>query len=165
VGKDYRFLKVNRSLCEMVEPSESELLAISFADLTYWDFRQSDIELAEALFQGEIAFYQMSKRYVKKSGEIVWANMTRSVIRDCEDAPLYALTMIEDITERRRADEALRTSEERFRVALKGSPVAVFNQDHQLRYTWVSAPVLAWAEQDYLGHTDTEIGGGEEAHV
>ena len=58
--------------------------------------------------------------------------------------------------------DALRISEERFRVALKNSPVVVFNQDHALRYTWINSAVLAWAVQDYLGHTDAEIVGGEE---
>jgi PAS domain S-box-containing protein len=78
------------------------------------------------------------------------------------DEEWLVLSAIRDITERRRADEALRFSEERFRVALKNSPVSVFNQDHELRYTWINSPVLAWAEQDYLGHTDAEIVGGEE---
>jgi PAS domain S-box-containing protein len=78
------------------------------------------------------------------------------------DGEWLILCAIRDITERRRADEALRFSEERFRVALKNSSVVVFNQDHELRYTWINSPVLAWTEQDYLGHTDAEIIGGEE---
>jgi PAS domain-containing protein len=71
-------------------------------------------------------------------------------------------SVLYDITERKRMDEALRISEERFRVALKNSPVVVFNQDHELRYTWINSPVLAWAVRGYLGQTDAEIVGGEE---
>jgi PAS domain S-box-containing protein len=78
------------------------------------------------------------------------------------DEEWLVLSAIRDVTERRLADEALRFSEERFRVALKHSSVVVFNQDHELRYTWINSPVLAWTEQDYLGHTDAEIVGGEE---
>ena len=62
----------------------------------------------------------------------------------------------------KRVEEALRQSEERFRVALKNAPVVVFNQDRELRYTWINSPVLAWAKQDCLGQTDAEIVGGEE---
>jgi len=67
-----------------------------------------------------------------------------------------------DITRRRQAEAALRLSEERFRVALKGAPVVVFSQDLRLRYTWINSPVLAWERQGYLGKTDAEIIGGEE---
>ena len=70
--------------------------------------------------------------------------------------------MAHDVTERRRAEYALQKSEERFRVALKNSPVVVFSQDLELRYTWIHAPVLSWAEQEYLGRTDAEIIGGED---
>ena len=71
------------------------------------------------------------------------------------------VSAIRDTTERKRMSEALRDSEERFRVALKNSPVVVFNQDAELRYTWINSPVLTWAGQDYLGHTDGEILGEE----
>ena len=69
---------------------------------------------------------------------------------------------IRDITERKLAEKTLRESEERFRVALKSAPVVVFNQDRELRYTWINSPVLSWAEQGYLGRTDADIVGGEE---
>jgi|SRR5208283_1355 len=70
--------------------------------------------------------------------------------------------MAHDVTERRRAEAALQKSEERFRVALKNSPVVVFNQDLELKYTWINAPILGWAQQEYLGRTDAEIIGGED---
>ncbi|MEO8200216.1 MAG: PAS domain-containing protein [Gemmatimonadota bacterium] len=62
-----------------------------------------------------------------------------------------------DITERKRAEEGLRLSEERFRTALRGSPIAIFNQDRQLRYTWVHDPGLGIMGQPVLGRTDAEI--------
>jgi PAS domain S-box-containing protein len=68
-----------------------------------------------------------------------------------------------DITERKRAEEALRQSEERFRVALKNSPTAVFNQDRDLRYTWMYNPQLARPVSEQLGKTPGEIIDPEEA--
>ena len=67
-----------------------------------------------------------------------------------------------EITARKLLEHRLQEQEERFRVALEHSPVVVFNQDRDLRYTWINSPVLAWAEQDYVGRTDKEIVGGPE---
>jgi PAS domain S-box-containing protein len=109
VGKDYRFLKVNTALCQMVGYSEPELEKRSFADITYPDDLKADMELAEQLFRGEIPFYRHTKRYVRKNGEIIWINLTASLIHDEKGMPIYGLAMVEDITEARRAqDEMLR---------------------------------------------------------
>jgi len=78
------------------------------------------------------------------------------------DQGVLISSAIRDVSERKRIEDALRESEERFRVALKNAPTVVFNQDRELRYTWINSPVLFWAEQDYLGCTDAEILGGEE---
>ncbi len=67
------------------------------------------------------------------------------------------VTTFTDISDRKRIEEILRTNEERFRVALKSSPTVVFNQDMELRYTWINDPVLAWAESGWLGKTDNDI--------
>ena len=82
VGKDYHFLKVNGALCQMVGYSEAELLQLSFGDITHPDDLAADMELAERLFKGEIPLYQLRKRYVRKNGEIIWINLTASLIRD-----------------------------------------------------------------------------------
>jgi two-component system cell cycle sensor histidine kinase/response regulator CckA len=105
VGKDYHFIKVNSALCQMVEYSEAELLQKSFVDITHPDDLQADVELAQQLFRSEKPFYKLQKRYVKKNGEIIWINLTGSLIRDKEGEPLYGLAMIEDITEVKRAQE------------------------------------------------------------
>lgn len=162
VAKDHRYLKVNRAFGAMVGYEPREIAGKSFEEITHPEDRERDANLFAQVVRGEIPSYQLSKRYLKKDGETIWANLTRSVVRDSRGAPLYALSMIEDITERKQKDEALRESEERFRVALKNSPVVVCNQDRLLRYTWINSPILAWAQQDYVGQTDMEIVGGEE---
>ncbi|WP_413201193.1 response regulator [Nostoc piscinale] len=59
--------------------------------------------------------------------------------------------------ERQRIEDALRQSEERFRVALKNSPIFVFNQDRELRYTWVYNSISGWTNEDMLGKHDSEL--------
>jgi two-component system, cell cycle sensor histidine kinase and response regulator CckA len=105
VGKNYRFEKVNSALCQMVGYSETELVQMSFIDITHPDDVQADAELAERLFRREIPFYKPRKRYVKKDGEIIWIDLTGSVICDKEGEVMYALAMVEDITEVKRTQE------------------------------------------------------------
>jgi PAS domain S-box-containing protein len=105
VGRDYRFEKANSALCRMVGYDEAELLQLSFVDITHPDDVLADVELAEKLFKREIPFYRIQKRYMKKSGEIIWINLTASMILGPNGEPLHGLAMIEDITEIKRTQE------------------------------------------------------------
>ena len=105
VGKDFHFVKVNSALCQLLGYPEASLLQMTFADVTYPDDLQADVELAERLFRGEIPFFTLRKRYVKKNGEIIWINLTASIIHNQHGEPMHGLAMIEDITEVKRAQE------------------------------------------------------------
>jgi PAS domain S-box-containing protein len=105
VGKTYRFEKVNGALCQMTGFSEAELLQQSFVNITHPDDVEADVELARRLFSGEIPFYKLRKRYVKKSGEILWIDLTASVIHNPEGEPIHGLAMVEDINEIKRAED------------------------------------------------------------
>ncbi len=104
-GRDHRFVKVNSALCQMVGYSDTELLQMSFIDITHPDDQRTHVNLADWLFRGEVPFYRLRKRYVKKNGDIIWVNLTKSLIHDREGVPIHALTMVEDITEIKRAQE------------------------------------------------------------
>ncbi len=71
--------------------------------------------------------------------------------------------MARDVTERITAEQKLRRSEERFRVALKSSPIKVFTQDRELRYTWAHNMPSGLSESDYIDHTDADVFGPEDA--
>jgi PAS domain S-box-containing protein len=96
----------------------------------------------------------------KNDGTPVWVLFNASTLVT-DGAPAIQATAI-DITERMEAEQELRRNEERFRVALKDSPITVFNQDRELRYTWVHNPQFHCRE-DIIGKTDEELLGPENA--
>ena len=102
VDIDGRWLRVNRSLCELTGYTADELLAGRFQDITYPDDLESDLEYVKQTLAGERRGYRMDKRYVRKDGEIVWVSLSVSLVRDAGGAPLVFVSQIEDITERRR---------------------------------------------------------------
>ena len=105
VGKDYRFVKVNTALCRMLGYPEAELVQKTFVEITHPDDVLADVELAHRLFKREIPFYRMQKRYVKKTGEVIWINLTASIILKANGKPLHGIAMVEDITEIKRTQE------------------------------------------------------------
>ena len=107
VGKDYRFLKANAALCQMVGYQEAELIQKTFVEITHPDDVCADAELAERLFRREIPFYRIQKRYLKKTGEILWINLTASIIVDANGEPIHGLAMVEDVTEIKRTQDEM----------------------------------------------------------
>lgn len=80
VDLDGRFLEVNKAYCEMLGYTQQELSKLTFADITHPEDASKDLQQAEQLFKGEIPSYQLEKRYIKKNGEILWVNLTGTMI-------------------------------------------------------------------------------------
>ena len=126
VDRDFRLLKVNAAFCRMLGYSEAELMRLSSLDVTHADDRQLTINLTERLFKGAISIRTQEKRYVKKNGEVFWSRVTTSLIHDLEDKPLYAMSMIEDITERKRAEAELQALTQRLSLAARSASLGVW---------------------------------------
>jgi diguanylate cyclase (GGDEF)-like protein/PAS domain S-box-containing protein len=107
VDMDMRFIQVNPALCEMLGRSGSELLGLSVADVTHPDDVESSMAAARDMKLGEAGPYHAEKRYLHADGHVVWGLITACVIQSESDAPLYFVTQIEDITERREAEARL----------------------------------------------------------
>ena len=105
VGIDGRWLRVNRRLCEIVGYTQEELLGMTFADVTHPDDLDADLEKAQQLLAGEIPTYSMEKRYIRKDGSVVWTNLTGSLVRGAVGEPRYFISVVEDISERKRIEE------------------------------------------------------------
>ena len=100
-----RFLKVNRSFCGMLGYSEQELLTSSFQKLTYPEDLPGVVELYRKLLAGELPSFQKEKRYIHKDGHPVWTHLNVSLMRDSKGEPIYAISQIQDISERKRIEE------------------------------------------------------------
>ena len=134
VGTNGRWLQVNRSLCRLVGYSEEELLAKTFQDITHPDDLEADLGYVRRLLAGEIQTYQMEKRYLHRDGRVVWISLNVSLMRDAEGNPLYFISQMQDVTERKRAEEALSRSENRLRTIIETEPecVKVLSMDGSL---------------------------------
>jgi PAS domain S-box-containing protein len=151
-----RYTDVNSAGAEMLGYSSAEILRLSIADIVASE-EVARIPDEVARFAGG-SVVRTEWKFQRKDGSFFPGEL---VGRQLPDGRLQGI--LRDITERKQADEALRRSEQRFRVALDGSPIKVFNQDRNLRYTWVYNPQEGWSEEDYLGKTDGEIFDPETA--
>jgi PAS domain S-box-containing protein/putative nucleotidyltransferase with HDIG domain len=136
VSLEGKWLKVNSTLCSIVGYSEEELLTKTFQDITHPDDLNSDLNYLNQLLAGEIASYKMEKRYFHRDGRIVWVLLAVALAKDNTGAPLYLISQIEDITEHKLADAALRKSEDRFRAWIENSSdlVTVVGADGSIQY-------------------------------
>jgi two-component system cell cycle sensor histidine kinase/response regulator CckA len=103
--------RVNHALCNFLGYSEEELTGVPFAEITHPDDIDRDLQLAEDVFRGKIPSYQMEKRYLKKSGEIIWGLLTATIIRDRDGNIVCGLGMIENITGRKEVEDQLRQAQ------------------------------------------------------
>jgi PAS domain S-box-containing protein len=158
VGLDGRFLRVNNALCEIVGYAREELTDKTFQSITHPDDLDLDLDLAGKLARGEIPRYQLAKRYLHKDGRVVDIMLSGSIVRSPEGAPLYYISQIEDISDRKRAEEQLRQSQERYELALAGADLASWDWDVPTGHVVLN---VRWAEmrgyrlEELRPHVDT----------
>jgi len=126
VDFDYRMRRVNKALCTALGYEADELLKRKFIEITHPDDVQRDRLLADRLFRGEIPSYRLEKRFITKQGTEAWLDLTALLVRTKKGKPLYGLAMVEDITDRKRSQQALRTSEERYRSFVANSSEGIW---------------------------------------
>lgn len=89
VSSEGKWLRVNRSICEITGYSEAELLTRTFQDITHPDDLDLDLANVSKMLAGEIKTYQMEKRYFHKDGSIVWVLLSVSLVHNRSGAPLF----------------------------------------------------------------------------
>jgi diguanylate cyclase (GGDEF)-like protein/PAS domain S-box-containing protein len=106
IGIDGQWLKVNQRWCEIVGYSKGELKKLTFADITHPEDLHADWERMRALLDGERSSYSIEKRYFTKRKQLVWVNLTVSLVLRSDGSPDHFITVIEDITSRKALEDA-----------------------------------------------------------
>ena len=154
-------LHVNRAFADMLGYSQEELETANWRDLTHPDDLQKSAELVASLLSGKADQMSMEKRYIHKSGQIVWTEVITFLARDSSGKPKFFLTSVQDITQRRQAEEKLRKSEERYSLINNASRDSIYSYDTLGRFTSANrslCELLKLEESEIVGHTHAELG-------
>ncbi len=161
VAPEGRWIKVNRALCELLGYTHEELQAKTFQDVTHPDDLQADLNYVRQILASEIPSYRREKRYLHKSGRVVWVWLSVSLLRDSEGQPLYFISQILDITERKRAEEELKLAEERFAKAFQSNPLGfIISRARDGRILEVNEAFLhmmGYGREELIGKTTIEL--------
>jgi PAS domain S-box-containing protein len=125
MGLDRRIIDANPAICRIYESTREEMIGSNAADVTYPEDNPEAIRLMDELIAGTRDSYEVDRRYIRKNGEVFWAHVTMSSVRDMEGQPQYLVGMVIDIDEQRHAAERLHASQARFQAIFDNVAVGV----------------------------------------
>lgn len=152
---DGTLLRVNRAFCQMLGYTEQELVGTNVTAITYPEDAALTRDWIRAMPTSGPWALETEKRYLHRDGSTVWAVMNTTLLRDATGRPLHFVTHVVDITERKRAQQALEESERRFREMADLLPDAVFELNRELRITYANR-----AFYRVLGCTPADVAAG-----
>ena len=157
---DKKWLYMNDQICKILGYSDQELRQTTWEKLTHPDDLEADISQYNRLLAGEIENYYLEKRFIRKDGSVVYARIYISAKKNQYGAVEYNIGLLEDITERKQAEENLRESEERYRSLFEGAEDHIFVLDRDFRYVMVNPSALkagSFTLEDVVGKGPREV--------
>jgi PAS domain S-box-containing protein len=152
LASDLRWLRANKALCRILGYPVDELVTKSLQDISHPDDLAADLAQVERMRDGTIDSYAMDKRYLRKDGAVVWARLTVGCVRKGDGSIDYLVSVVEDISARKHAEEELRKSEERFRSSVLHSPLPMMLFDNREEILAVSR---SWLDES--GYSSAEL--------
>lgn len=151
-GSGFKFITANQAFVNMLGYSEEELKTMSFKDITHPDHLETDTKAVDKLLTGELLLYRTEKKYITKSGSIVWGSVTITTIHKINGEFLHFLGMIEDITERKKTEIALLESQLQYASVVDNSNDAIIIHQHD-KIQFVNAAIeklTGFAMDDFI---------------
>jgi PAS domain S-box-containing protein len=125
MGLDRKVIEANPALCQMYGYACEELVGQTSAMVTHPDDMPRSSQYLQDLLAGKFDHYTDERRYIRKNGEVFWAQITMSMVRDAQNQPLYIVGMLTDITEKKRTLEDLRRFQARFQAVFENMAVGI----------------------------------------
>lgn len=123
------FIEINKQYCQLLEYSNQEMKAKNFQSVTHPDDLEADLINLEKLRKGEIRSYSLEKRYITKSGNVVWTNLTVSPLWKINEKVTTHIAIVEDISTKKEAEDIIKKTETRFKSLFDDSPLPLREED------------------------------------
>lgn len=148
------WIEVNDRLCGIMGYTRKELEDLTWAEMTHPDDLAADEEKFNRLLAGDIESYSMDKRFIRKGGDVVWTSLAVGCVRNPDRTVDFILALVQDISDRKRAEAGLRESEERYRLIAENSSDVIWTMTLDGRFQYVSPSVT-----ELTGFTPEEVRG------
>ncbi|MFL5480997.1 MAG: PAS domain S-box protein [Gemmatimonadaceae bacterium] len=154
---DEDWISVNQRFCEITGYSREEILRLNVEDLTHPGDVERSLEFIRRIRSGELPEYRIEKRYIRKDGEVIWVNLTVSIVRSARQEPLYLVAFIEDISERRVAQTEVSRTLSLLRATLESTADGILVVD-------LDGKILSFNQKlaDMWGIPSETFGGGDD---
>jgi len=153
-------LSVNKAFCNILGYTESELNSLNWRDITFKDDIELNEQIVNKIINGNRKSDNWEKRFIHKDGHIVWVNISTTLLSDEKGQPLYFISEIIDISQRKTTEAELKKSEEKFKKAFMTSPDSItINRLEDGVYVSVNKSftrIIGYTEEDVLGKTSLE---------
>ena len=168
VSLDFVIENANEAYCNMLGYTEAELMGMHLRDITHPEVLEENLRKQSLLAEGKIDHYRMEKKFIHKSGHIVYGILDANLIRDSYGNPSYFLGSVNDITERKQTEEKLRKSEKKFRDIFNNSADSIFIHDLKgniLEVNDVACERLGYSREEMFKLSVLDIDSPDTAHL
>ena len=163
------WIDFNDQMCKILGYHRHELIQKTWAEMTHPEDLAGDVALFDRIMSGEIDAYSIDKRFIRKNGEIIHTTISVKCSRRSDGSVKYLAVLLEDITERKRAEEALFYSRQTLRAVLDSIPQRVFWKDKNSVYLGCNRPFakdMGFSDpSEVIGKTDFEASWKENADL
>lgn len=139
---DGRFLGANRRFCDLLGYTDDQLKTMLLSDVTHPDDRAADEANLESALAGQQSTFSVEKRYIHADGSVVWTELSATLVTDVDGETPYWIGAMTDITERKRAEDALQNREERLRQALVAAEAGAWEWN-------IATGEVSWSDENY----------------
>ncbi len=160
VDAEGRRMRVNATACAITGRSREELLGGSVFDVMHAEDRDADLAQYRRLVAGEIDRYSVEKRIVRNDGSVIWASVASSAVRDAGGKFLYGVRIFQDITDAKRAADALAESEQRLAATYEHAAIAISEVDQRgrlLRVNETTCAITGYTREELLGRSIFDV--------
>jgi len=156
VDPNGQFLRLNQKFCDIVGYSQKEMLELTFQDITHPEDLETDLDSFQQLLGGASDSYTIEKRYIRKDGTIVWVNLTVKILRQEDNSPRWFVSVVQDVSDRLRAEEDLKKSYEFLDHLTRTLPDAIFSvklPERTVKWCSDTYGILGYEAHEIIGET------------